>query len=250
MVGHWQQPGIFEWAGQLFEASLPPVLQFKSPRAWAFSLLGIHEYLRRFSGDRIAEDAQRVLAERLLKMYQANSDPDWPWFEDVLTYCNAKLPHALLVCGRSMSRDDMVEAALDALTWLAEVQQADEGHFIPIGCNGFYTRGGERARFDQQPIEAHAMVSACLEAHRATGEERWKVEAHRAFDWFVGRNDLRIPVYDPSSGGCHDGLQPDDVNRNLGAESTLAFLLSLVEMRLAETIIEVPARELLITAGT
>ena len=250
VVAHWRQPGIQEWAGQLFEASLPPVLQFKSPRAWAFSLLGINEYLTRFSGDRIAEDAQRVLAERLLKMYQANADSDWPWFEDALTYCNAKLPHALLVCGRSMSRDDMVETALEALTWLAEVQQADEGHFIPIGCNGFYTRGGERARFDQQPIEAHAMVSACLEAHRATGEERWKVEAQRAFDWFVGRNDLRIPVYDPSSGGCHDGLQPDDINRNLGAESTLAFLLSLVEMRLAETIIEVPAGELLITAGT
>ena len=250
VVAHGQQPGVREWAGQLFEGGLPPTLQFQSPRAWAFTLLGVHEYLARFSGDRIAQDIRRDLAERLLGMYDANRGSDWPWFEDILSYCNAKLPHALLVCGQSMSRHDMVETALDALMWLAEIQRAEDGHFLPIGCNGFYPRGGDRARFDQQPIEAHGMVSACLEAYRATGEDRWKVEAQRAFDWFVGRNDLRMPVYDPSSGGCYDGLHPHDVNRNLGAESTLAFLLSLVEMRLAENVIEVPARELLVTAGT
>ncbi len=250
VVARRQQQGIREWAGQLFEAALPPTLQFKNPRAWAFTLLGIHEYLTRYSGDRIAQDAQRVLGERLLDMYQPGSDSDWLWFENVLTYCNAKLPHALLVCGRSMSRDDMVETALESLEWLTQVQLADGGHFVPIGCNGFYPRGGERARFDQQPIEAHATVSACLEAHRATGDDQWKVEAQRAFDWFVGRNDLRTPIYDPSTGGCHDGLQPDHVNPNLGAESMLAFLLSLVEMRLAEAAIEIPAAQVLTTAGT
>ncbi|MCH8164878.1 MAG: glycosyltransferase family 4 protein [Planctomycetes bacterium] len=250
VVARRQQQGIREWAGQLFEAALPPTLQFKNPRAWAFTLLGIHEYLTRYSGDRIAQDAQRVLGERLLDMYQPGSDSDWLWFENVLTYCNAKLPHALLVCGRSMSRDDMVETALESLEWLAQIQRADGGHFVPIGCNGFYPRGGERARFDQQPIEAHATVSACLEAHRATGDDQWKVEAQRAFDWFVGRNDLRTPIYDPSTGGCHDGLQPDHVNPNLGAESMLAFLLSLVEMRLAEAAIEIPAAQVLATAGT
>ena len=250
VVARRQQQGIREWAGQLFEAALPPTLQFKNPRAWAFTLLGIHEYLTRYSGDRIAQDAQRVLGERLLDMYQPGRYSDWLWFENVLTYCNAKLPHALLVCGRSMSRDDMVETALESLEWLTQVQLADGGHFVPIGCNGFYPRGGERARFDQQPIEAHATVSACLEAHRATGDDQWKVEAQRAFDWFVGRNDLRTPIYDPSTGGCHDGLQPDHVNPNLGAESMLAFLLSLVEMRLAEAAIEVPAAQVLATAGT
>ncbi|MCZ6493023.1 MAG: glycosyltransferase family 4 protein [Planctomycetota bacterium] len=250
VVAHRQQQGIREWAGQLFEAALPPTLQFKNPRAWAFTLLGIHEYLTRYSGDRIAQDAQRVLGERLLDMYQPGSDSDWLWFENLLTYCNAKLPHALLVCGRSMSRDDMVETALESLEWLAQIQRADGGHFVPIGSNGFYSRGGERARFDQQPIEAHATVAACLEAHRATGDDQWKVEAQRAFDWFVGRNDLRTPIYDPSTGGCHDGLQPDHVNPNLGAESMLAFLLSLVEMRLAEAAIEIPAAQVLATAGT
>ena len=254
VVARWEQQGTREWAGRLFEGALPPTLQFKSPRAWAFTLLGLHEYLTRFSGDRIAEDVRSVLAGRLLDLYDEHSDPEWRWFEDALTYCNAKLPHALLVCeqaeGRTNSRDKIIDTALSALGWLADVQRAEEGHFVPIGCNGFYPRGGERARFDQQPIEAHAMVSACLEAHRVTGDERWKVEARRAFDWFVGRNDLRTPIYDPSTHGCHDGLEPDHVNTNQGAESTLAFLLSLVEMRLAESAIDISSRELVAAAGT
>ena len=115
---------------------------------------------------------------------------------------------------------------------------------VPIGNRGFYPRGGERARFDQQPIEAHGMVSACMEAYRTTGDERWKVEAQLAFDWYVGRNDLRSPIYDPRTGGCCDGLQPNHVNPNEGAESTLAFLLSLVEMRRAEQALETTSRQL------
>jgi hypothetical protein len=124
------------------------------------------------------------------------------------------------------------------LHWLAELQHADtEGkHFVPIGSNGFYNRGGERARFDQQPVETQAMVSACLEAHRITGRKNWHIEARRAFEWFLGRNDLHQQVYDPTTGGCRDGLHPDRPNENQGAESTLAFLQSLLELRLAENI--------------
>ncbi len=151
--------------------------------------------------------------------------------------------------GLSIAPEAVLEAALESHKWLAELQTADDGHIVPNACNGFYPRGRERARFDQQPIEAHAMVSACLAAYRATGDEQWRVESQRAFDWFVGRNDLRTPVYDPATGGCHDALQPDHVNPNQGAESTLAFLLSLVEMRLAESPIDVPAREELVGAG-
>ena len=124
----------------------------------------------------------------------------------------------------------MVETGLEALAWLAKVQRADSDHFVPIGNRGFYRRGGDRARFDQQPIEAHAMVSACLEACRTTGEDRWMDEAQLAFDWFVGRNDLHSPIYDPATGGCYDGLEPDHVNRNQGAESTLAYLLARVDL--------------------
>ncbi|MCH8004648.1 MAG: glycosyltransferase family 4 protein [Planctomycetes bacterium] len=253
VVARGQRQDLRAWAGQFFEAGLPPTLQFASPRAWAFTLLGIDGYLSRFSGDRIAEDARRVLTERLLEMYRDNSEPDWPWFENTLTYCNAKLPHALLLArdvqGLSTPPEGVLATALESLRWLVDLQSADDGHFVPIGCNGFYPRGRERARFDQQPIEAHATVSACLEAHRATGDKQWKVEAHRAFDWFIGRNDLRTPVYDSSTGGCHDGLQPDHVNPNQGAESTLAFLLSLAQMRLSESTIEIPAREELVGAG-
>ena len=134
-------------------------------------------------------------------------------------------------------RPEMFEAGLRSLDWLARLQRPDGGHFVPVGSNGFYRRGGTRARFDQQPIEAQSMISACLEAHRLTGDARWHKEAVVAFDWFMGRNDLKLPLHDAATGGCRDGLHQDRVNQNQGAESTLAFLLSLVEMRLAENII-------------
>ena len=128
----------------------------------------------------------------------------------------------------------MTDAGLESLDWLAGLQCAGEGHFVPIGSNGFYEFGHERARFDQQPVEAQAMVSACLEAFRITRDRRWNKEARRAFEWFLGRNDLKLPLYDATTGGCRDGLHPDRPNENQGAESTLAFLQSLLELRLVE----------------
>jgi hypothetical protein len=124
---------------------------------------------------------------------------------------------------------------LHALGWLVTVQRAPQEHFRAIGCNGFYRKGHKRARFDQQPIEANATVAACLEAYRATQDPAWMNEARSAFEWFLGRNDLGQELYDPGTGGCCDGLQEDRVNRNQGAESTLAFLLSLAEMSLLES---------------
>ena len=186
------------------------------------------------------------LAGRLLALYQRNRSNEWRWYEEVLSYCNAALPHALLMCGQSIPNGAMTEAGLESLRWLADLQRADAagGHFVPIGSNGFYERGGKRARFDQQPVEAQAMVSACLEADRITGDKRWRKEARRAFEWFLGRNDLNLPIYDPMTGGCRDGLHPDRANENQGAESTLAFLQALLELRLAENTVlsvEVPS---------
>jgi glycosyltransferase involved in cell wall biosynthesis len=223
-------------AGKVFEQALPEILNITSPRAWAFALIGIHEYLQRFAGDRRASQVREELSERLLTLYHAHRSDEWRWFEDRLTYCNAALPHALLMCGQSIPSPTMLEAGLDALGWLADLQRADgeSKHFVPIGSNGFYQRGGERARFDQQPVEAQAMVSACLEAYRTTSDTRWRKEARRAFEWFLGRNDLSLPTYDPMTGGCRDGLHPDRPNENQGAESTLAFLQALLELRLAE----------------
>ena len=237
VLGRSTNPTLRGPAGRLFEQGLPAILETTSPRAWAYALIGIHEYLRRFAGDRTVNQMREVLAERLMEMYRTIQTTDWLWFETSLTYANASLPHALLLCGQWIPNNAMKEAALETLTWLVDRQRAKAGHFIPVGSHGFYPRGGERARFDQQPIEAQVTVSACLEAYRATGDQRWREEARRTFDWFLGYNDLGLPLYDPTTGGCRDGLHPDRTNENQGAESTLAFLSSLLELRLNENIL-------------
>lgn len=224
-------------AGQLFAQALPPVTDFTSPRAWAFSLIGIHEYLRRLSGDSLVNQTRETLTCRLMDLFEAHAKPDWCWFEDELSYDNAKLAHALILSGQSTGQRVVLERGLQALRWLTELQTSEKGHFRPIGSNGFYRRGGTRANFDQQPIEAQATVSACLEAFRATSDFWWYEYAQRAFDWFIGWNDLGLELYSPETGGCRDGLHVDRVNRNQGAESTLAFLLSLAEMRLEQNIL-------------
>jgi hypothetical protein len=206
-----------------------------SPRAWAFALLGIHEYFRRFSGDRVTGQMRDSLAGRLADIFERTATPDWPWFEEVLTYDNARLPQALLTVGRDVGDARLLETGLRALSWLVQIQRAPQRHFRAIGSNGFFRKGGEPARFDQQPIEACATVSACLEAYRATQDVVWMNEARSAFEWFLGRNDLGLELYDPTTGGCCDGLHDDRVNRNQGAESTLAFLLSLAEMNLLKS---------------
>ena len=238
VMGRSNHRGLQNMAGWLFEQALPPILDTTSPRAWAFALIGIHEYLRRYDGDRRAGQIREELAGRLLSLYRQCRTDDWRWYEDRLTYCNAVLPHAMLLSGRWLGNDDIVGAGFESLEWLAGLQRSTPtgGHFVPIGSNGFYIKGGERARFDQQPVEAQNMAAACLEAYRITSKDAWRREARRAFEWFLGRNDLNLPVYDPNTGGCHDGLHPDRLNANQGAESTLAFLQILLELRLATDI--------------
>ena len=238
VLGRSNNRALQNFAGWLFEQALPPILETTSPRAWAFALIGIHEYLRRFDGDRHAGQIREELAGRLLKLYQQCRTDDWRWYEDRLTYCNAVLPHAMLLSGRWLGNDAIVGVGFESLEWLAGLQRSTPtgGHFVPIGSNGFYVQGGERARFDQQPVEAQNMAAACLEAYRITGKDTWRREARRAFEWFLGRNDLNLPVYDPNTGGCNDGLHPDRLNANQGAESTLAFLQILLELRLATDI--------------
>lgn len=227
--------GMLGVAARLFKAGLPAVLEMKSPRAWAFSLLGIDEYLTRFPGDRPALAAMQRLAERLLRLYDSAQRPGWNWYEDIVSYNNATLPHALLLSAARLSRPDMMEAAIGSLEWLTGVQSAPDGRFSPVGSLGFFQYGGEKAPFDQQPIEAGAMTLTALDAFRITGDPQWGRQARLAFDWFLGRNDLSLPVHDPDTGGCYDGLHPDRLNRNQGAESTLAWLMSLTAMHLADS---------------
>src|SRR5450755_1928474 len=225
-------PGLRGAAGRLFEFSLPAVVEFYSPRAGAYALLGIQGYLHSYPGDRDAQKVRSVLSRRLLDMYESIRRPDWKWFEDVVAYGNARLPQAMLLVGAACADDRMVSAGQESLDWLMETQRCPtNGHFVSIGSQGFYRQGGEKARFDQQPIEAAGAVSACLQAYRVTGDIRWRKQAWSAFNWFLGDNDLQVPLYDSETGGCRDGLHPDRANQNQGAESTLSFLMALLEMR-------------------
>ncbi len=205
VVGRSKDLGLRGAAGRLFKLAVPAALEFKSPRAWAFALLGLEEYLDSFPGDRAALSAADALANRLFSSYRASKSAGWHWFEGVLAYSNARLPQALLRSGLRSANKEMIAAEKTP-----------------------------KARFDQQPIEACAAVSACLQANRATGQSKWRKEAWSAFNWFLGDNDLQIALYDPTTGGCRDGLHPDRVNENQGAESTLSFLMALLEMRKSE----------------
>ena len=233
-VGRSHSRSFQMMAGQLFTLALPALASFTSPRAWAFGLIGIHEYLRRLSSDSLVNQTRETLTCRLTNAFEACRHTDWPWFEEGLSYDNAKLAHALIVSGHATGEAAVLQRGLEALRWLVGLQMSERGHFRPIGSNGFYRRGGTRADFDQQPIEAQATVSACLEAYRATSDVWWYEHAQRAFDWFFGWNDLGLELYSAETGGCRDGLHVDRANGNQGAESTLAFLLTLAEMQLAQ----------------
>jgi hypothetical protein len=235
VIGRSTDPGRQSLAGWLFHAGLPAVVELTSPRAWAYTLLGIAEYLRAFSGESHVQTVQRKLAARLLDLFHRSSSPGWPWFEDRLTYCNARLPQALLVTSEWLNDPEMESVGIRTLDWLVGLQTTED-YVSPIGSNGFYPRGGERARFDQQPVEVGAMLSACLDARRITGDGRWFSRARRCFDWFLGQNELQQALYDPATGACHDGLHADRINKNQGAESTLSFLLALFELSSSDRI--------------
>jgi len=231
-------------ASRLFHEGLACVESFSSPRAWAFTISGIQAYLRRFGGDSEVRRRRAQLSERLLTHFTSTMTEDWPWCEDVVTYANAKLPHALLMSGKWMNRPDMIEVGKKALRWLLEVQTGEGGILSIIGTDGWFPRSGRRAQFDQQPIEAHALIDACIEAYHVTREDDWIGQAQRAFNWFLGDNDLRKPLYDFTTGGCRDGLHADRVNENQGAESTLAWLMSLLlmhDLQMEQTLNERPA---------
>lgn len=214
-------PAVRALASELFEAGLPAVAGFTSPRAWAYTALGL------VACHRAAE--ARPFVSHLLRGFEEYAESDWPWFEPVLAYANARLPQALVVAGHALRDEHAVEVGLRSLQWLTRLQR-DGGRFSPVGCHGFYRKGGEMARFDQQPIEAAAQVSACLAALEVSGDPQWRREAERAFAWFLGHNVAGAPLADVETGGCRDGLHPEGANENQGAESTLSYLTALVEL--------------------
>jgi glycosyltransferase involved in cell wall biosynthesis len=228
-------------ACRIFEMGCQSVYETTSPRTWGYTILGAHELLQTYPDHKQAMELRDSLSDRLLHQYQAFSSHRWQWFEHSLSYANARLPQSLIVAGRARGNQRMVNAGLEALTWLADQQTADSGVFAPIGTNSYFSEQrttqpsasppNREALFDQQPLEAWASVSAYLTAYEATSDPIWLKEADRAYGWFLGDNMLGLPLYDAVSGGCRDGLHQDRPNENQGAESTLAFLCASLEMR-------------------
>jgi len=220
-----------QWAASLFVEALAVTEHFSSPRAWAFTLLGLDAYCVALPKNSDARELRHLLADRLIALLSSVETKDWVWFEEGLSYDNARLPQALIVTGTTLSAPGYVAAGLKSLRWLMTLQTSGEGMFRPVGSEGF---GGKRAppsAFDQQPLEATAAISACLAAWRSDGDVRWKEDAARAFSWFLGTNDLSTPLVDVETGSCRDGLHPDRANENRGGESVVSYLLSLAEIR-------------------
>ncbi len=240
--GAWRShnDGHRRLCSDLFQRALPAVAGFTSPRAWAFTLVGLHDFERVHPDHSETRRIRDLLVRKLLGLWDECAEVDWPWFELRLTYDNARLSQALILSGQQIPHPRALEAGLKSLRWLAGQQRSPAGHFRPVGCNGFHEKNGHRADFDQQPVEAQAMVAACHEAYRATHDEFWWREARRAFEWFLGRNDVGIPLHDAVSGGCRDALHHNRANENQGAESTLAFQLALAEMTAAEQLHTLP----------
>ncbi len=224
-------PSRRSWAAALFGQALPTVMGFGSPRAWAFTLLGLDGHLATGVVDDAAEECRLRLANRLMALLASVESKDWVWFEEGLAYDNARLPQALIATGQATETPAYVAAGLRSLRWLMARQTAPEGHFRPIGSDSFGAIRQAPEPFDQQPLEATAAISACLAAWRVDGDADWRAEAGSAFAWFLGRNDLSETVVDLETGSCRDGLHSDRPNENRGGESVVSYLLSLAEMR-------------------
>ncbi|MGY2903360.1 glycosyltransferase family 4 protein [Bradyrhizobium sp. URHC0002] len=224
-------PSRRQWAAALFAEALSTVETFRSPRAWAFTLLGLGAYCAVAPDDLHAQEIRHSLADRLMSCLASVETPDWVWFEEGLAYDNARLPQALMMTGAATQTPEYVQAGLRSLRWLMTRQTTPAGHFRPVGTAGFGELRQLPRAFDQQPVEATATIAACLTAWRADGDAEWKALATRAFTWFLGSNDLSVALVDPHTGSCRDGLHPDRANENRGGESVVCYLLGLAEIR-------------------
>lgn len=251
LICHAPSEATQRLATDMFRTAVPCLEGLRWPRSWALSILGLHYYLRQFADDVAVRDQKGMLADRLNAAFAEHASEDWPWFEDVLTYDNGRLPQALIIAGLRLEREELVDRGLRVLQWLFDIQTAPEGHLSIIGNKGWLRRCGReatsskpvaspaesgrptewsRAAYDQQPLEPAALIGACKAAYRASGDGKWLIEMRRCFEWYVGRNDLGLSMIDFKSRGCFDGLKESGVNENQGAESVLSWLLSILIM--------------------
>jgi glycosyltransferase involved in cell wall biosynthesis len=215
-----------DWASALFDATASIGLELGSPRARAFAMLGAAAMLDAHPGHTLSREILTRFGEELITLLDGNRRPEWQWFEIVLAYDNARLPEALLRAGMALGRSEFTSVGLETLEWIVAQQTSPEGRFRAVGTESFGREYAAPMQFDQQPLEAQATVEACAAAYEATGEQRWVEEATRAYRWYLGGNDLELPLASAQDGGCFDGLMPHGLNRNQGAESILALQLA------------------------
>ena len=216
-------------AKEMFDRCLPSSRLFTSPRAKALTILGLHQYQRAFPDDRILLRHIEEISDELMAQYGVEADDGWRWFESYLTYANARLPQALLAAHVSTGDPSCLNVALNSLDFLVETHIVDEV-FTPIGTEGWYVKGGERAVYDQQPIEASCMVEAAVLAHIVTGEDMYLEVAKTAYEWFHGGNVENVVLVNGVTGTCYDGITPEGLNRNQGAEATLSYYLAYLTL--------------------
>jgi hypothetical protein len=226
---HGLDQGLRDAAATLLVDGLVAMRSLRAPRAWAFTIFGLYHYLK-YRPEPALQSLLCDLANRLATCYERTAAPDWPWFEDRLTYCNAKLPAALLLANEVTGEARFREVGLAASSWLMEVLFDDSGVLHLIGQDGWYPRGGTRAAYDEQCVDAQGTVELALIAGRISGDHSWQERALAAFAWFHGRNAPGLALIDPATWGCYDGLRSNGVNRNMGAESIICYLLAYLDL--------------------
>jgi hypothetical protein len=229
-VSHAPNKPIRDMATRLFGDAITAIEDFTSPRAWSFAIFGMSHYLEIFGGDARVRKIHEIIAGKLFELYQASFKKDWPWFEDKLTYANASLSHGLIIAGQRLSKDEMIDAGIYSLEWLLKKQSTSEEHISIIGNHDWYAINEKRSKYDQQPIEIMNLILACSSVFKLTWKKKWIDIAMKCFSWFLGHNDLGSQLYNYQTGGCKDGLHSQGTNANEGAESTLAWLISLFTM--------------------
>lgn len=221
--------GIRYLAKEILDRGLPLSHAFASPRAKAFTVLGLRRYHGAFPDDPNILHNLETLADGLVDQYRVEAEGVWRWFESYLTYANARLPQALFAAYESAKETPYLQVAKNSLDFLIEAQMV-EGRFVPVGTDGWFLKNGTRALYDQQPIEASCMVEAALAAWNSTGDDVYRETAQTVFDWFHGVNVQGVSLYSPETGACYDGITPEGLNKNQGAESTLSYYLAYLEM--------------------
>lgn len=213
----------------MMHKAAPRVSELQAPRAIAYSMVGIDHLLQKFQG---ASQFRRLLvqlADKLVSLYKETRTVDWHWFEDAITYGNAKMSEALLRAYQVTKNEDYLNVALESLDFLTK-EQWNGVYFELVGNDGWYPKGGERAFFGQQPVDAGYLVEAYVAASEVSDKFKYLELARLAFEWFLGRNRLNAALYDFADGSVADGIDSNGISANQGAESVVCYLLAVLSL--------------------